>query len=378
MLWFLRTRSRGKIRLQRSRVELGDLLRRTVEDHRTLFASRMIAVELRLGEVPIWIDADPTRLAQVVGNLLQNAAKFTDRGGHVEVSLERRATAVVRVRDDGVGIAAEVLARVFEPFTQADESLHRTPGGLGLGLALVKGLVELHGGSVEAHSRGPGRGTELVVQFPLAPEKPVLRGEAPGRMAPMAPLRVLVIEDNADAAGHPPRDRWRMRGDEVARRRTTGRGRRWSWRATFRPDVVLCDIGLPDDGRVRRRALRSRAEPALGGRPPGGGERVRAWASRRCSRPSRGSRACSRVAASARSGSQGPLATTAGSAVPSRRSPAVEGTYLGPRMEPPCKSSRPRFGSRCRTPPGFAACSRPGSSSSAPTVPTMCLRFQSR
>ena len=231
-----------------------------MEDHRTLFASREIAVELRLGEVPIWIDADATRLAQVVGNLLQNAAKFTDRGGHVEVSLERRATAaVVRVRDDGVGIAAEMLGRLFEPFTQADESLDRTPGGLGLGLALVKGLVELHGGSVEAHSRGPGRGTELVVQFPLAPEKPVLRGEAPGRMAPMAPLRVLVIEDNVDAADT-LRELLLMWGHEVELAHDGAAGVERA--RAFRPDVVLCDIGLPVmDGYAVARAIR--AEPAL-------------------------------------------------------------------------------------------------------------------
>jgi signal transduction histidine kinase len=160
--------SRGKIQLHRERVELGALVRNTVEDHRPIFAARRVAVELALDATPLWIDADATRLRQVVGNLLQNAAKFTDAGGRVTVRAWGEAgRAAVRVADDGVGMSAELLGRVFEPFTQGDASLHRPFGGLGLGLALVKGLVTLHGGEVEARSDGPGTGSELTVRLPL-------------------------------------------------------------------------------------------------------------------------------------------------------------------------------------------------------------------
>ncbi|ABS25801.1 histidine kinase [Anaeromyxobacter sp. Fw109-5] len=252
--------SRGRIRLQRSRVDLAEVLRRTVEDHRSLFASRNIAVEVHLGEVPSWLEADPTRLSQVIGNLLQNAAKFTDPGGHVRVALERRAgAAVVRVRDDGAGIAPAMLGRVFEPFTQADDTLHRSRGGLGLGLALVKGLVELHGGEVEVHSEGAGRGTELSVQLPLAPEAPALRMETPVPVASVPPLRVLVIEDNVDAA-ETLRELLLMWGHEVEVALDGGTGLERT--RLLRPDVVLCDIGLPVmDGYEVARAIRS--DPSL-------------------------------------------------------------------------------------------------------------------
>ncbi|WP_242333629.1 MULTISPECIES: ATP-binding protein [Anaeromyxobacter] len=257
--------TRGKILLRRSRVELGDLVRRTVEDHRTLFASREIAVEVSLPEGPAWLDADATRVAQVIGNLLQNAAKFTDRGGHVEVTLERdtgaRAGILLRVRDDGAGIDVEMLDRVFEPFTQADDSLHRSRGGLGLGLSLVKGLVELHGGSVEARSGGAGRGAELVVRLPLAPpDGGSPRHEPPAPVAAVGPLRVLVIEDNVDAA-ETLRELLLMWGHEVAVAHDGAAGVERA--RALRPEVVLCDIGLPVmSGYEVARAIR--ADPTLG------------------------------------------------------------------------------------------------------------------
>jgi CheY-like chemotaxis protein len=196
----------------------------------------------------------------VIGNLLQNAAKFTDPGGHVGVALERRpGAAVMRVRDDGAGIAPEMLDRVFEPFTQADDTLHRSRGGLGLGLALVKGLVELHGGAVEARSDGVGRGTELLVQLPLAPENPAVRMETPVPLASMPPLRVLVIEDNVDAA-ETLRELLLMWGHEVEVALDGAAGLERT--RLLRPDVVLCDIGLPVmDGYEVARAIRS--DPAL-------------------------------------------------------------------------------------------------------------------
>ena len=159
--------SRGKIQLRKSRVELTDLLRQAVEDHGPIFASRDITLSLRCDGGPHWIEADATRIAQVVGNILSNAVKFTNAHGHVVVSVRRTGSshATVEVVDDGIGIASGMLGRVFEPFAQADESLHRGHGGLGLGLALVKALVEMHDGCVEVRSRGPGQGAESLSLF---------------------------------------------------------------------------------------------------------------------------------------------------------------------------------------------------------------------
>jgi CheY-like chemotaxis protein len=152
---------------------------------------------------PVELHADAARLAQVVGNLLNNACKFTDKGGRIELAVERDgAQAVIRVRDNGIGIAPEQLPRVFGMFTQVDTSLERSRDGLGIGLTLVKSLVEMHGGTVEAKSEGLGRGSEFVVRLPvlsdpLEPPKAAgpSRGEArPGRR------RVLIVDDNQDGA----------------------------------------------------------------------------------------------------------------------------------------------------------------------------------
>jgi signal transduction histidine kinase len=161
--------SHGKIRLNRERIDLSDLAGRVVEDQRSLFGAKEIALELRASPEPLWIDADPTRLSQVIANLLQNAAKFTNAHGHVALRVERRGEgAAVIVADDGIGVAPELLAELFEPFRQVDHGLARNAGGLGLGLALVRGLVELHGGTVEARSPGVGRGAEFAFVLPLA------------------------------------------------------------------------------------------------------------------------------------------------------------------------------------------------------------------
>ena len=165
--------SRNKIQLRRQRTELRELVQSTVEDHRSVFDAGGIRLDTRLPQGPVHVDADPQRLAQIVGNLLQNAAKFTGPGGVTTVLVSVEAPgprAVIRVRDTGAGMAPEMLARIFEPFVQADTTLDRSKGGLGLGLALVKGLVELHGGEVSAHSDGPGLGSEVVVRLPLASE----------------------------------------------------------------------------------------------------------------------------------------------------------------------------------------------------------------
>jgi PAS domain S-box-containing protein len=164
---------RGKIRLRPERLDLAGLVRTTAEDRRLTLEEAGLALRVEVAEAPLWLSGDGTRLAQILNNLLDNAAKFTNRGGRVVVRLAADAElrqAVLRVADDGVGIEPDMLPRLFEPFNQADHSLDRSKGGLGLGLALVKGLTELHGGEVEAFSQGPGQGAEFVVRLPWEPE----------------------------------------------------------------------------------------------------------------------------------------------------------------------------------------------------------------
>ncbi len=233
---------RGKIELKRSRVDLASMIRRAAEDHGALFHQRGIDLAVHAPGGPMWADVDPTRLAQVVGNLLNNAAKFTPRGGGVRLALEAvRGAAEVHVHDTGVGIEPDLLTHMFEPFVQAERTLARTDGGLGLGLALVKGITELHGGSVRAASAGPGQGAELVVRLPLtngATEPDVLVR----REASASARRVLVVDDNVDSAetlaqlieifGH---------AADVAHDGETA----ISMARATRPDVIFCDLGLP-------------------------------------------------------------------------------------------------------------------------------------
>ena len=165
--------SHGKIELHRARLDLRDVVRSACEDSHSLFERGTLTLRLDLPPGPVWIEADMTRLSQVVGNLLQNAAKFTPAGGDVTVAFTAGGgCAEVSVRDTGVGMEPGEVERMFEPFAQAEQGLARTQGGLGLGLALAKGLVELHGGSIRARSEGRGRGSEFVVTLPLSGEPP--------------------------------------------------------------------------------------------------------------------------------------------------------------------------------------------------------------
>jgi signal transduction histidine kinase/CheY-like chemotaxis protein len=252
--------SKGKIQLHRSRVDVGDLVRQVVEDHEPNFASRAVALTLSIEAGAHWVDADPTRLAQIVGNLLQNAAKFSNAHGGVlvEVRQEGRSDVMVRVSDDGIGIAPEVLPHIFEPFTQADQSLQRGMGGLGLGLALAKGLVELHGGRIDARSLGIGRGADFTLALPRMSHAPVASAASPSRR-PLARRRVLVIDDNLDAA-ETLRGVLEMNDQEVA---VAHDGREGLAKArALNPDVVLCDIGLPGlSGYDVARQIR--ADPSL-------------------------------------------------------------------------------------------------------------------
>jgi signal transduction histidine kinase len=165
---------RGKILIERGRLDLARLLLTVAGDQRPALENAGLRFQLDVAEDPVWVEGDPTRLAQVITNLLGNAGKFTDRGGQVNLKLEtdqQTRRAVVKVRDTGIGIDPETLPHVFESFQQGKSDLERNRGGLGLGLALVKGLVELHGGQVEAGSAGPGKGAEFCLWLPLSGAK---------------------------------------------------------------------------------------------------------------------------------------------------------------------------------------------------------------
>jgi PAS domain S-box-containing protein len=247
--------ARGKVELRRAALDLAELVRRAGDDHRALMQERGVDFVVDAPE-PVWIDGDETRLAQVLGNLLQNAAKFTHAGGRVTLSVHAAGDeADIRVRDTGAGIAPELLERVFEPFIQGKQTLARTEGGLGLGLALVKGLVEQHGGTVTAASAGEGRGTEFAVRLPahVAAAPAVYGGSRGSRGA--ARRRVLVVDDNHDGA-ETLAELVRMLGHE-AEVAFDGPSAVQTARRTA-PDLVLCDIGLPGmSGYDVARALRA-------------------------------------------------------------------------------------------------------------------------
>ena len=255
--------SRNKIQLRRGQHELNNLVRRTLEDHRSLLEEKGIVVVTTLAPERLSVNGDRERLVQVIGNLLQNAAKFTPTGGRVNIStaaVPERRRATLRVIDTGVGIEPAMLPRLFQPFMQADTTLDRSKGGLGLGLALVKGLVELHGGVVSAHSGGPGQGAEFMVELPLD-ETAVGVANPPAVTPEGSRRRVLIIEDNRDAA-----DSLRQVLEfgahmvEVAYNGPDG----LAAARDFKPEIVLCDIGLPGmDGYAVARAFR--ADEALKG-----------------------------------------------------------------------------------------------------------------
>lgn len=234
--------TRNKIQLHKEPLELHEAVSRAVEDHRSLFARAGIHVELAAESRPIPLMADRVRLTQIIGNLLHNSAKFTGRGGHTRVSVSAQGgEAVVRVADDGIGMSRETLAGLFQPFVQAEQSIDRSKGGLGLGLALVKGLAELHGGSVSAHSEGLGHGTEMIVRLPMDTSGTASAVTAPAP-AGGGERRVLIIEDNPDAANS-LREALAL-GQHAVEVAYSG-SEALAKAHAFHPDVVLCDIGLP-------------------------------------------------------------------------------------------------------------------------------------
>jgi signal transduction histidine kinase/ActR/RegA family two-component response regulator len=250
--------NRGAVLLHKEPLLLGELVARAVETARPLLEGRQQLLIAHLSPEPLVVEADPTRLEQVVGNLLANAAKYSETGQRVFVSLTQEdGTAVLRVRDRGIGIAPEMLTRVFEPFLQGEHTRDRVQEGLGLGLTVVKSLVEMHGGSVRAESAGKNQGSELIVRLPLAAQSvvaPPAPSSAPTAAAPLASLRVLVVDDNQDAA-ETLSFLLKQAGHEV-RVAHDGPGALEMARGQ-RPQVVLLDIGLPGmDGYEVARALR--------------------------------------------------------------------------------------------------------------------------
>ncbi len=253
--------TRGKIQLRKHPVDLVGSVGRAVEAARPFADSREHTLRVELPDGPVWTEADPVRLVQVLTNLLHNAAKYSESGGRITLTLACEAgEAVVRVADTGMGIPAEALPHLFEPFMQVARTLDRAQGGLGLGLTLVKQLVELHGGRVEASSEGVGRGSVFTVRLPLLPAErvPVVPVEAPaGRQMPGEGRRVLVVDDNVDAAellgevlemdGH----QVTVVHDGMAALAHMG---------AEDPEVIFLDIGLPGmDGYEVARRIRERS-----------------------------------------------------------------------------------------------------------------------
>jgi len=256
--------SHDKVELQKARVDLASIITHAIDSVRPTATSMDHELLVSLPSTPVYLDGDAVRLTQVFANLLDNACKFTPNGGHVWVTAEvRRAGSgrpdevVVRIRDSGIGIPADQLSRVFEMFTQIDTSLGRPRSGLGIGLTLVKSLVEIHGGRVEAHSDGPGRGSEFVVLLPI------MAGEGsadqPGSsLALAAPThRILVADDNRDSAESLAM-RLRLGGHET--HAVFDGLAAVEMAEALRPDVVLLDVGMPQlNGHDACRRIRSQS-----------------------------------------------------------------------------------------------------------------------
>lgn len=237
--------TRGKLELRRERLDLGRTVRQCVEDHRGVLEAAGLAVQVCVPEMPVWVEGDATRLAQALGSVLENAAKFTPAGGEVAVRLstdDPDGRAVLTVRDTGIGIEPEMLPHIFETFSQADRSLDRPTGGLGLGLSVARGVLELHGGTIEAASDGMGQGSTFTLRLPREQELPALAREASAQSPAGQEQRILVVEDNRDSA-----ETLRMLLEVCGYNVTvayTGTDGLAAAQAVL-PHAVLCDIGLP-------------------------------------------------------------------------------------------------------------------------------------
>jgi CheY-like chemotaxis protein len=250
----------NRIELRRDYVTLRTVVKAAMEAAAQAVATGAHSLRIEIPDEPLWVHADTARLSQVVTNLLDNSAKYTPRGGQLGVTVSREGEhGVIRVRDNGMGIPSDDLRAVFEMFHQVDRP-DKVLGGLGIGLALVRRLVELHGGTVEAHSGGVGKGSEFVVRLPLAREAHPPTTDTVARSSSGRRLRVLVVDDNADlvtmlatfveSLGHDVRKAFD--GSSAL-----------SAAVSYRPDVVLLDLGLPGmTGLEVARELRRRPETA--------------------------------------------------------------------------------------------------------------------
>ncbi|HWM90126.1 MAG TPA: ATP-binding protein [Thermoanaerobaculia bacterium] len=246
--------TRGKIVLRKERVELAEVVSSAVDASRSLVEESNHQLTVTMPPDPVHLEADSARLSQVLFNLLNNAAKYTNPGGHIWLTVERERDGVsIRIRDNGIGIDPEMLPQVFEIFTQAEQSLERSHGGLGLGLAVVQSLVEMHGGTVTAHSEGIGKGTELVIRLPIRlpsrlpntgndTDQPPQSAGKDKDFAGLSKSRILVVDDNRDAAESLAM-LLQMWGHEVYLAYDGLDAVEAA--AEFQPDVVLLDIGLP-------------------------------------------------------------------------------------------------------------------------------------
>jgi signal transduction histidine kinase len=247
--------TRGLIDIQREPLDLATILQSAVDTTRPLVEASRHELRLQVPDEPVPVAGDAVRLTQVFSNLLANAAKYTNPGGRIVVTLERDGCrARVSVRDNGIGIPDDQLMSIFDMFTQVDRSNRRAQGGLGIGLTLVRSLIDLHGGSVEAHSGGPGGGSEFIVNLPIRASERA-RVELPSEMSPLPARRVLVVDDNEDAAATLGEFLTGL-GAEV--RVAHSGAQALDAAGVFCPDVVLLDIGMPDmDGYEVARRLRA-------------------------------------------------------------------------------------------------------------------------
>ncbi len=247
----------GKIDLERSSVDLTAIVRQAIEAADLSIRSNAHELVLDLPPAPTFVEGDATRLEQIVWNLLSNAVKYTTSGGRIGIRLgEREGQVILMVSDSGVGIAPDVLPRIFDLFVQGDASLARSQGGLGIGLTLVRRLVELHGGSVAARSAGRGRGSEFEVRLPVGRPHPAAGASRGGRTAAGRALRIVIIEDNRDAR-EMLRAVLELQGHQVYEAGDGATG--VPVVITSTPDIVLLDIGLPGmDGYQVARRLRHR------------------------------------------------------------------------------------------------------------------------
>ncbi len=248
----------GKVSLRKQRVEFHTIVDQAVETARPLLDSRKHKFSLSVPKESMWLEADPARLTQVLANLLNNAAKYTEPGGQIQLLAEREGSdMVLRLRDSGIGILPEMLPRIFESYVQADRSIDRAQGGLGIGLTLAKTLVEMHGGKIDAHSEGVGKGSEFIVRLPVVPEVQPLKPEGlEKRQESITPaLRLLIVDDNADTVESLAM-LMRLYGHDAMTCFSGPEGLKLA--LSVERDVILLDIGLPGiDGLEVARRIRT-------------------------------------------------------------------------------------------------------------------------